>query len=128
MLITTEDRVEVVYTGPLTPRERHEGRNNVELAGPERWTRSTTKGVGRGAHTVVLSVRGFSGREIAVLHFEANRGDGVYDALGRVAEVVSGPLRHVDDLDFVAAMALWHYCMKISQGQDPEDPDPEEVD
>lgn len=125
MLTTTDETVEVVYTGQLT--YACEEPNATDAGeGPARWRPKNADGVGVTRSTVVLAVRGMSGREMTKASgIVSNRVDGVYDVLSRVAEVVADRKdvvqRGTEDLSFPAAHDLWFYSLCLTKGHDYEE-------
>lgn len=123
MHVKTDERAEVVYTGPLTAASTEENATLDDGYG-WRWVKATAAGLGRKGHTVTLSVRALSGREITSVGIVGEdlraKVDAIYDVIGRCAFVAKGRLDSLEDLSWGAAVALWGYAHALATGEDPE--------
>jgi hypothetical protein len=125
MLTTTDETVEVVYTGQLTYAcEKPNATDAGE--GPSRWRPKNAEGVGTKRDTVVVAVRGMSGRELTKsTGMVSNQVDAVYDVVARVAEIVEDRkdvcLRGTDSLTFPAVQDLWFLSLCLTKGHSYED-------
>jgi hypothetical protein len=124
MLTTTDETVEVVYTGQLT--YACEEPNATDAGeGPPRWRPKNAAGVGVTRSTVVFKVRGMSGRELTKSSgIVSNQVDAVYDVASRVAEVVEDRKDVIragtDSLTFPAIQDPWFLSLCLTKGHDYE--------
>lgn len=123
MYVKTDERAEVVYTGPLTAASQEPNATLGDERG-WRWVKKDTAGLGRKAHTVTVSVRALSGREITSVGIVGGdprgRVDAIYDVIGRCAHVSAGRLDSLDELSWGAAVSLWGYAHAMAMGENPE--------